>query len=100
MCDHVCDNSTLILKIFCSVLKDTKPGVGVPDLPKNAGESSVANLDKLRHNKGDIPTAHLRLEMQKSMQKHAAVFRRGDVLKVSLVLYLSIFIPNRKVLIN
>lgn len=64
-----------------TILKDTKPGVGVPDLPKNAGEASVANVDKLRHNKGDVPTAELRLDMQKAMQKHAAVFRRGDILK-------------------
>lgn len=36
---------------YFSILKDTKPGVAVPDLPKDAGEASVANLDGLRHNK-------------------------------------------------
>ncbi|CAI5454541.1 unnamed protein product [Caenorhabditis angaria] len=79
-------NSLLDLVIFgraCAIdiLKNTTPGVGVPDLPKNAGEASVANVDKLRFNKGDISTAELRLTMQKAMQKHAAVFRRGDILQ-------------------
>ncbi|UMM43253.1 hypothetical protein L5515_018823 [Caenorhabditis briggsae] len=79
-------NSLLDLVIFgraCAIdiLKNTSAGVGVPDLPKNAGEASVANLDKLRHNNGDISTAELRLTMQKAMQKHAAVFRRGDILQ-------------------
>jgi succinate dehydrogenase (ubiquinone) flavoprotein subunit len=41
----------------------------------------VANLDKLYHANGDVPTAQLRLEMQRTMQNHAAVFRTGDVLK-------------------
>ena len=41
----------------------------------------MANYDKIRHANGDIPTAALRLEMQRAMQAHAAVFRTGDVLK-------------------
>lgn len=79
-------NSLLDLVIFgracaINILKHTKPGENVPDLPKGAGESAIANLDKMRHANGDIPTAELRLKMQKTMQKHAAVFRRGDILK-------------------
>ncbi|KAF4522749.1 hypothetical protein B566_EDAN009294 [Ephemera danica] len=46
-----------------------------------AGEASVANLDKIRYADGDIPTAQLRLTMQKTMQNHAAVFRTGSVLQ-------------------
>uniref|UniRef100_A0A183D360 succinate dehydrogenase n=1 Tax=Gongylonema pulchrum TaxID=637853 RepID=A0A183D360_9BILA len=56
-------------------------GEAFPDLPRNAGEESVANLDKMRFAKGDIPTGALRLKMQKTMQRHAAVFRRGDILQ-------------------
>ncbi|EPB79688.1 succinate dehydrogenase, flavoprotein subunit [Ancylostoma ceylanicum] len=63
------------------ILKHTKPGVGVPDLPKNAGESSVDNIDALRNRKDGPSTAKVRLNLQKTMQKHAAVFRRGDVLQ-------------------
>jgi succinate dehydrogenase (ubiquinone) flavoprotein subunit len=38
-------------------------------------------LDKIRFADGDIPTAELRLDMQKTMQNHAAVFRTGTVLQ-------------------
>ena len=48
---------------------------------QNAGEASVANLDKLRHANGSTPTADLRLQMQKAMQNHAAVFRDSQSLK-------------------
>uniref|UniRef100_A0AC34F6U6 Succinate dehydrogenase [ubiquinone] flavoprotein subunit, mitochondrial n=1 Tax=Panagrolaimus sp. ES5 TaxID=591445 RepID=A0AC34F6U6_9BILA len=79
-------NSLLDLVIFgracaINIAKNSKPGDSVPDLPKDGGEKSIANVDKLRHANGDISTADLRLEMQKTMQKHAAVFRRGDILE-------------------
>ena len=45
-------------------------------------QASVANLDKVRFASGSIPTADLRLRMQKTMQKHAAVFRDGEVIKI------------------
>lgn len=35
---------------------------------QNAGEASVANLDRLRHANGSITTADLRLLMQKVSQ--------------------------------
>ncbi|EGG21707.1 succinate dehydrogenase [Cavenderia fasciculata] len=50
-------------------------------LPANAGEESIANLDKVRFADGTRSTAELRLEMQKVMQRHAAVFRDGPILK-------------------
>lgn len=37
-------------------------------------------MDKLRNADGAIKTADLRLEMQKTMQKHAAVFRTQETL--------------------
>lgn len=76
----------VIFFCFFSILKNNKPGDSIPELPKNAGEASIANLDKMRHAKGDISTADLRLKMQKTMQKHAAVFRRGDILQASFSL--------------
>ncbi|KHJ74737.1 fumarate reductase/succinate dehydrogenase flavoprotein, partial [Oesophagostomum dentatum] len=79
-------NSLLDIVIFgraaaLSILEHTKPGVGVPDLPKDAGESSVENIDALLHRKDGPSTAKTRLQLQKTMQKHAAVFRRGDILQ-------------------
>ena len=50
------------------------------DLPKGAGEAALERLDRLRHAKGGTPTAVMRLEMQKVMQSHCAVFRTGEVL--------------------
>ncbi len=79
-------NSLLDLVIFgraCAktIAQVSKPGQKKGDLKSNAGEASIANLDKLRFADGDIPTAELRLKMQKTMQTHAAVFRTGDLLK-------------------
>lgn len=79
-------NSLLDLVIFgraCAndIAKKFKPGQALPTLSKNAGEESIANLDKLRHANGSISTADLRLKMQKIMQEHAAVFRDGPTLK-------------------
>ena len=48
---------------------------------QDAGEESVANIDKLRFANGTVPTADLRLRLQKTMQNHAAVFRDGPTLK-------------------
>ncbi|MFN3700019.1 MAG: succinate dehydrogenase flavoprotein subunit [Alphaproteobacteria bacterium] len=44
------------------------------------GTKALERLDRLRHANGNTPTAELRLDMQKTMQDHAAVFRTGDVL--------------------
>ncbi|WP_366555605.1 succinate dehydrogenase flavoprotein subunit [Aquibaculum sediminis] len=49
-------------------------------LPDNADERALERLDRLRHAKGDTPTARQRLAMQRVMQSHAAVFRTGESL--------------------
>ena len=77
-------NSLLDLVVFgraCAktIAAENKPGEKVRELSDNAGEASVANIDKLRYNNGNTPTATLRLAMQKTMQQHAAVFRTGAV---------------------
>merc|ERR1712228_1147621 len=79
-------NSLLDLVVFgraCAktIAEVSKPGEKIADSSANAGEASVANLDKLRFANGATPTAVQRLKMQKTMQNHAAVFRTGDVLK-------------------
>ncbi|MFT6332416.1 MAG: succinate dehydrogenase / fumarate reductase flavoprotein subunit [Lentimonas sp.] len=45
-----------------------------------AGKESIERLDKIRNSNGKSPTSEIRLAMQKTMQKHAAVFRTEDVL--------------------
>ena len=83
-------NSLLDLVVFgraCAktISQENKPGEKIGDLGVNAGESSVANLDKLRYANKNIPTAALRLKMQKVMQNHAAVFRNGESLNEGIV---------------
>ena len=58
-----------------------KPGASQAPLPSKAGESSLDRFDKVRHANGGTPTAALRLEMQRTMQTHAAVFRTSDLLR-------------------
>jgi succinate dehydrogenase / fumarate reductase flavoprotein subunit len=50
------------------------------DLPRDAGEESIARLDRFRYADGSTPTAELRLAMQMVMQEDCAVFRTGEVL--------------------
>ena len=43
-------------------------------------DKAFGRFDELRHANGDVPTADLRLEMQKTMQADAAVFRTSATL--------------------
>ncbi|MBT3466825.1 MAG: succinate dehydrogenase/fumarate reductase flavoprotein subunit, partial [Rhodobacteraceae bacterium] len=43
-------------------------------------DAAFERFDNTRHARGAIPTAELRLEMQQTMQKDAAVFRASDTL--------------------
>ncbi len=55
-----------------------KKGTPHKTLPESSVEPILARLDGLRNANGKTPTAKLRDEMQRTMQKHAAVFRTGD----------------------
>lgn len=73
-------NSLLDLVVFgrasALVTKEKyKPGQSQPELPKNAGEESIAKIEALKHGKGTTPVAKIRKEMQKNMQRNAAVYR-------------------------
>ena len=50
-------------------------------LADNSCGHIVERLDRLRNANGSSPTADIRLEMQITMQNHAAVFRTGEVLR-------------------
>jgi len=58
-----------------------RPGESHKPLINGADERAMERFDRLRHAKGDEPTAEQRLEMQRAMQTHAAVFRSGDSLE-------------------
>jgi succinate dehydrogenase / fumarate reductase flavoprotein subunit len=52
-----------------------------PVLNQASVDAAFDRFDGLRHAKGDVSTADLRLEMQKTMQADAAVFRTDKTLK-------------------
>ncbi|MHB1589447.1 MAG: succinate dehydrogenase flavoprotein subunit [Metallibacterium scheffleri] len=79
-------NSLLDLVVFgraaanrCS--EKVKPHTPHPDLPASVLDAALARFDGLRHAKGGTPTAKLRGDMQRTMQRDAAVFRTGETLK-------------------
>ena len=58
-----------------------KPGTAHDELPKDSADMSLARVDHFRNAKGGSPTAEIRSDMQKTMQKHCAVFRDSALLK-------------------
>jgi succinate dehydrogenase (ubiquinone) flavoprotein subunit len=80
-------NSLLDLVVFGRQAADTtaetvKPNSPPVQLPANAGEATLARLDKIRASKGPIPTSVLRRELQVTMQRYAPVYRNSeDLLK-------------------
>jgi succinate dehydrogenase / fumarate reductase flavoprotein subunit len=56
-------------------------GTPHPPLPERVTEPLLAHFDRLRHAQGSRPTAQIRLDMQRIMQNHAAVFRTADLLQ-------------------
>ncbi len=63
---------------FCA--ETMTPGAPHAPFAADAGTNSVERIDRLRNANGSRSTAEIRLEMQKIMQSHAAVFRTGDTL--------------------
>ncbi len=73
-------NSLIDLVVFGRAtglrLKDQlKPNTPHNPLPAGSEEFALTRLDHFRNAKGAAPTAQVRAEMQRTMQKHCAVFR-------------------------
>ncbi|MGJ3648664.1 succinate dehydrogenase flavoprotein subunit [Sphingomonas sp. GlSt437] len=78
-------NSLIDLVVFGRAtglrIKETlKPNTPHNPLPKGSEELALARLDHFRHAAGSQPTAQIRLNMQRTMQKHCAVFRDNALL--------------------
>ena len=78
-------NSLIDLVVFGRAtglrIKDTlKPGTTHKPLPKGSEELSLGRLDHFRNAKGRATTAEVRGEMQRTMQRHCAVFRDNALL--------------------
>ncbi|MCR9068342.1 MAG: succinate dehydrogenase flavoprotein subunit [Rhodobacteraceae bacterium] len=61
------------------------PNSAVPDAPAASLDAALSRFDQIRHADGDTSTAELRLEMQKTMQADAAVFRTDKTLAEGVV---------------
>ncbi len=57
-----------------------RPGAPHRPYKPDCAEATLSRLDKLRHAKGSRRTADIRLDMQRTMQSDAAVFRTGETL--------------------
>jgi succinate dehydrogenase / fumarate reductase flavoprotein subunit len=78
-------NSLIDLVVFgrAAAIKAGKivdPATPNPVLNKASVDKALDRFDRLRHADGKTPTAELRLEMQRSMQADAAVFRTDKTL--------------------
>ena len=78
-------NSLIDLVVFGRAtghrLKETiKPGAAQAELPEDSAEMALTRLDHFRYANGGSPTAEVRLEMQRTMQGHAAVFRTDELM--------------------
>merc|ERR1719215_1714421 len=79
-------NSLLDIVVFgrataLHIAKSSTPGQKKTPLPKNAGLDAVELLDRSRYADGAVPTADLRLELQRTMQRDAAVYRTQESLE-------------------
>ena len=68
------------------------PGARQRALRADASELAVSRLDRLRNANGARGTAEIRLEMQRIMQSHAAVFRTGQSLQEGVDALLKCFL--------
>eukprot|EP00161_Ancyromonas_sigmoides_P002021 TRINITY_DN11782_c0_g1_i1.p1 TRINITY_DN11782_c0_g1~~TRINITY_DN11782_c0_g1_i1.p1 ORF type:complete len:637 (-),score=287.95 TRINITY_DN11782_c0_g1_i1:49-1959(-) len=78
-------NSLLDLVVFgrgCAhrIAETLKPNTPLPPLPSGAGETAVANYDKLLNSKGSLSAATIRDKLQRTMQAKAAVYRTQETL--------------------
>ncbi|MPT48909.1 MAG: succinate dehydrogenase flavoprotein subunit [Sphingobium sp.] len=78
-------NSLIDLVVFGRAtglhLKETiKPNSPHKPLPQDSADLALSRVDHYRNAKGSTPTAEIRLDMQRTMQKHAAVFRDNQLL--------------------
>ncbi|MET3827510.1 succinate dehydrogenase / fumarate reductase flavoprotein subunit [Sphingomonas sp. PvP055] len=78
-------NSLIDLVVFGRAtglrLKETlKPNTPHNPLPKGSEDMALGRLDTFRNATGSSPTAQIRTDMQRTMQKHCAVFRDNELL--------------------
>ncbi|AXQ30235.1 succinate dehydrogenase flavoprotein subunit [Solimonas sp. K1W22B-7] len=83
-------NSLLDLVVFgraaaIQAAKLVKSGTTHRKISGASEEKALARLEGFRNAKGGTPAAKIRLDMQKTMQKHCAVFRDGPLMQEGIV---------------
>jgi succinate dehydrogenase / fumarate reductase flavoprotein subunit len=82
-------NSLLDIVVFgraaaLRTVETVRRGEGHVTLGKAATDRSIERLDKIRWSKGKTAAGTIRLDMQRTMQRHCAVFRDGPLLDEGL----------------
>jgi succinate dehydrogenase / fumarate reductase flavoprotein subunit len=62
-----------------------KPGAPHKSLPTHQIDKAVSRLDRIRYANGEVSSAQIRNNMQRTMQNHAAVFRTEESLKEGVI---------------
>jgi len=78
-------NSLLDIIVFgraaaLRAIETVQPNTKHKTMSDEATEKILQRFDTIRHAKGEQPAASIRDKMQRTMQKHAAVFRSGELL--------------------
>jgi succinate dehydrogenase / fumarate reductase flavoprotein subunit len=63
------------------VTETVRPGEGHAAIPQAATDRAIERLDRIRWAKGKTGTGAIRLAMQRTMQRHCAVFRTGSLME-------------------
>jgi succinate dehydrogenase / fumarate reductase flavoprotein subunit len=82
-------NSLLDIVVFgraaaLRAIQAVRPGEGHPTLSDDATDRAIARFDRIRWSKGETGAGAIRLNMQRIMQRHCAVFRDGPLLQEGL----------------
>jgi succinate dehydrogenase flavoprotein subunit len=62
-------------------IETLRPGTGHAPAPEAATDRAIGRFDRMRWSKGKTGAGAIRLEMQRTMQRHCAVFRTGQLLE-------------------
>lgn len=105
-------NSLLDIVVFGKQAAKTVASIVKPNSPhpvysNSLGEEVIQKIDRIRFSKGELSTAHIRNNMQRIMQNHAAVFRVEKSLQegcqkidVALGMYDRVGISDRSLIWN
>lgn len=98
-------NSLLDLVVFgraaaIRAAETVVPGSKHKKTPSASLEKALARFDHFRNANGSLPTSDIRMNMQRTMQNHAAVFRTGESLQEGCAKISAVFDSLRDVKVS